>query len=156
MKSCHNTSIRSWACFDSTRSSKIMKNTCMSSDFSLIHFSGLVRTLPILNSCTKDRCGFLFVRYKRHCCTELVSWEHAACPLSGIKKRLLVGGWLNICSVIISIGATASVRYWEVVHWWERLLWEVLLYSKIHRFVNTVIMNSIAAKQYSKNSNLYK
>ena len=38
------------------------------------------------------RCGFLFVRYKRHCCTELVSWEHAACPLSGIKKRLLVGG----------------------------------------------------------------
>jgi len=40
----------------------------------------------------KDRCGFLFVCYKGHCCTELVSWEHAACLLSGIKKRPLVGG----------------------------------------------------------------
>ena len=26
-----------------------------------------------------DRCGFLFVHDKRHCCTEMVSWEHAAC-----------------------------------------------------------------------------
>ena len=67
----------------------------------------------------KDRCGFLFVRYKRHYCTELVSWEHAACLLSGIKKRPLVGGWLNTTSVVISIGATASVRCREVVHSWE-------------------------------------
>ena len=47
-------------------------------------------------------------------CTELVSWEHAACPLSGIKKRPLVGDWLNTSSIVISIGATASVRYREV------------------------------------------
>ena len=45
--------------------------------------------------CMKDRRGFLFVRYKRHCCTELVCWEHTACLFSGIKKRPLVGGWLN-------------------------------------------------------------
>ena len=76
----------------------------------------------------KDRCGFLFVRHKRHCCTELVSWEHAACPLSGIKKRPLVGGWLNTGSIVISIGATASVRYREVVRSWEDPLWEVPLY----------------------------
>jgi len=79
----------------------------------------------------KDRCGFLFVRYKRHSCTELVSWEHAACPLSGIKKRLLMGGWLNTSSIVTSIGATASVRYREVVRSWEGPLWEVPLY--IHR-----------------------
>ena len=30
--------------------------------------------------------------YKRHFCTELISWEHVACPLSGIKRRPLVGG----------------------------------------------------------------
>jgi len=77
----------------------------------------------------KDRCGFLFVHYKRHCCTELVSWEHAACPLSGIKKCPLVGGWLDTSSVVISIGAIASVRYREIVHSWEVLLWEVPLYT---------------------------
>ena len=49
--------------------------------------NSLPLTLPILNF-----CDFLFVHYKRHCCTELVSWEHTACPLSGIKKRLLMGG----------------------------------------------------------------
>ena len=84
--------------------------------------------LPILNSCMKDRCGFLFVCYKRHCCTESVSWEHAACPLSGIKKRPLIGGWLNTSSVVISFGATASVHYREVVRSWEGPLWEVPLY----------------------------
>ncbi len=37
-------------------------------------------------STIKCGCGFLFVRYKRQFCIELVSWEHEACPLSGIKK----------------------------------------------------------------------
>jgi len=84
--------------------------------------------LPKLDSCMKDKCGFLFVHYKRRCCTELVSWEHAACPLSGIKKCPLVGVWLNTSSVVISIGATARVRYREVVRSWEGPLWEVPLY----------------------------
>jgi len=76
----------------------------------------------------KDRCGFLFVRYERRYSTELVSWEHAACPLSGIKKRPLLWGWLNTSSVVISIGATASVHYREVVRSWEGPLLEVPLY----------------------------
>jgi len=76
----------------------------------------------------KDRCGFPFVRYKKRYFTELVSWEHAACPLSGIKKRLLVGGWLSASSVVISIGATAGVHYREVVRSWEGPLWQVPLY----------------------------
>ena len=91
--------------------------------------SSIFHAVPILNSCMKYRCGFLFVRHKRHCCTELVSWEHAACPLSGIKKRPLVGGWLNTSSIVISIGATASVHYREVVRSWEGPLWEVPLYT---------------------------
>ena len=104
-----------------------MKNICMSSDYIPRLFPNSLQwtlcTLPILNSCMKDRCGFL------HCCTELVSWEHAACLLSGIKKHPLVGGWVNISSVVILIGATASVRYRDVVRSWEGALWEVPLYS---------------------------
>ena len=50
------------------------------------------RSSVLLYMRMKDRCGFLFVRYKRHFCTELISWEHVACPLSGIKGRPLVGG----------------------------------------------------------------
>jgi len=104
-----------------------MKNTCMSSDYIPRFFpNSLPWTLSTLNSCMKDRCGFLFVRYKRHCCTELVSWEHAACLLSGIKKCTLVGGGLNTSSVVISIGATASVHNREVVCSWEGPLWEIL------------------------------
>ena len=76
----------------------------------------------------KDGCGFLFVRYKRHFCTELISWEHVACPLSGIKRRPLVGGWLNTSCIVVSIRAIASVRYREVVRSWEGPLWEVPLY----------------------------
>ena len=71
---------------------KLKHPEAKSDDLSTIVSSAVQHALPILNSCTKDRCGFLFVRYKRHCCTELVSWEHAACPLSGIKKCPLVGG----------------------------------------------------------------
>ena len=80
-------SIRSWArSVDST--CNLIKNTCMSSDYIPRFFpNSLPRTRPILNFCMKDRCGFLFVRYKRHCCTELVSWEHAACPLSAVQNQ---------------------------------------------------------------------
>ena len=76
----------------------------------------------------KDGCGFLFVRYKRPFCTELISWEHVACPLSGIKRHPLVGGWLNTSCIVFSIRAIASVRYREVVHSWEGPLWEAPLY----------------------------
>ena len=107
-----------------------MKNTGMISDYIPRFFpNSLPRTLPILNSSMKDRCGFLFVRYKRHCWTDFVSWEQVACLLSGIKKRPLVEGWLNTSSLVISIGATANVRYREVVRSWEGPLWEVPLYS---------------------------
>ena len=57
----------------------------------------------------------------------LTSWEHAVCPLSGIKKRPLVGGWLTTSSIVNSIGAIASVRYREIVRWREGPLWEVPL-----------------------------
>jgi len=124
MKSCHNrSSIISWVCFDSTRSSKWRTSAWAQITYHGYSLQWTLCTLPILNSCMKDRCGFL------HCCTELVSWEHAACPLSGIKKRPLVGGWVNISSVVILIGATASVCYREVVRSWEGALWEVPLYS---------------------------
>ena len=86
----------------------------------------------------KDGCGFLFVRYKRHFCTELISWEYVACPLSGIKRRQLVGGWLNTSCIVFSIRAIASVRYREVVRSWEGPLWEVPLYS--------ILKNEIPAK----------
>ena len=78
--------------------------------------------------CTNDGCGFQFVRYKRQFSTYFCSREHAVCPLSGIKKRPLVGGFLYISTIVISIGATASVLYREVVRWWEGPLWEVPLY----------------------------
>ena len=77
----------------------------------------------------KDGCGFLFVRYKRHFCTELISWEHVACPLSGIKRRPLLEGWLNTSCIVFSIRAIASVRYREVVRSWEGPLWEAPLYN---------------------------
>ena len=40
-----------------------------------------------------------------------------------------MGGWLNTSSVVISIGATASVRCREVVRLWVGPLWEVPLYT---------------------------
>ena len=57
------------------------------------------------------------VHYKRRFSMEFFNWEHAVCPLSGIKKRPLVGGFLYT--------STVGVLYREVVCWWEGLLWEV-------------------------------
>ena len=75
--------------------------------------------------------GFLAVRYEKRSSTDDFSWEHAVCPLSGIEKRLLVGGYLYTSAIVFSIGATAGVLYREVVRWWEGPLWEVPLYSKM-------------------------
>ena len=88
----------------------------------IIHASSLYAHL-----CMNDGCGFQFVRYKRQSSTDFCSRKHAVCPLSGIKKRPLVGGFLYISTIVISIGATASVLYREVVRWWEGPLWEVPL-----------------------------
>ena len=59
---------------------------------------------------------------------EFFSRERAVCPLSGIEERPLVGGYLYTTAIVLSIGATAIVRYREVVRWWEGPLWEVPLY----------------------------
>ena len=63
----------------------------------------------------------------------LASWEHVVCPLSGIKKRLLVGGWFTTSHIVNSIGAIASVRYTEIARWREGPLWEVPLYTSKKR-----------------------
>ena len=60
----------------------------------------------------------------------ITSWEHAGCPLSGIK-RPLVGGRFTTSSILNSIGAITSARYMEVVHWREGPLCEVPLYSDV-------------------------
>ena len=75
-----------------------------------------------------DGCGFLFVRCERLFSMDLFNRDHADCPLSGIKKRPLVGGFIYTSTIVISIGGTASVLYIEVVRWWEGPLWEVPLY----------------------------
>ena len=93
----------------------------------------------------KDGCGFLFVRYKRHFCTELISWEHVACPLSGIKRRPLVGGWLNTSCIVFSIRAIASVRYREVVRSWEGPLWEAPLCKTIYVLMRTKNFSNLGA-----------
>ena len=48
---------------------------------------------------------------------DLLNWDHADCPLSGIKKHPLVGGFLYTSTIVTSIGGTASVLYIEVVRW---------------------------------------
>ena len=52
-------------------------------------------------------------------------WEHGFCPLSGIEKRPLLGGFTTM---VISIRNTDSVRFWEVVRFSEGPLSEVRLY----------------------------
>ena len=59
---------------------------------------------------------------------EFYSRERAVCPLSGVEEGPLVGGYLYTTTIALSIGATAIVRYREVVRSWEGLLWEVPLY----------------------------
>ena len=82
----------------------------MSSDyiprFFLNSLQRTLRTLPILNSCMKDRCGFQFVRYKRHCCTELVSL--GARSLSAVRNQELVP---QPVSIIERLSACGRARY---------------------------------------------
>ena len=46
-------------------------------------------------------------------------WEFECCPLSGIKKRPPLGGYLCISTIVISIRNTAFVRCREVVRFSE-------------------------------------
>ena len=56
----------------------------------------------------------------------------SAYQLTYSVQQCFVGGWLNTSSIVISIGATASVRYREVVRSWEGPLWEVPLYTILY------------------------
>ena len=96
---------------------------------------GTMRSLPAYAN--EDGCSFvyarsmgvaLFVRYERRFSMDFCSREHTVCPLSGIKKRPLVGGFLNTSTIVISIGDTAGVLCREVVRRWEGPLSEVPLY----------------------------
>ena len=51
------------------------------------------------------------------------SMQFVRCP-----ESRSVRSWGYISTIVISIGATASVLYREVVRWWEGPLWEVPLY----------------------------
>ena len=51
-----------------------------------------------------------------------------SCPLSGIEKHPLLGGYLCISTIVISIRNTAFVRCREVVRFSEGPLLEVRLY----------------------------
>ena len=62
-------------------------------------------------------------------CTEKCGRERESCPLSGIRKRPLLGGCECITSKVISIRIMGSVRCREVVRFSEGPLWEVRLYS---------------------------
>ena len=62
---------------------------------------------------------------------DIFNWDHAYCPLSGIKKFPLVGGFLYTSAIVILIGAIACVLYKEVISWWEGTLWEAPLYYRI-------------------------
>ena len=55
-------------------------------------------------------------------------WERGFCPLSGIEKRPLLGSFLSITSMVISIRNTDSVRCREVVRFSEGPLSQVRLY----------------------------
>ena len=70
----------------------------------------------------------LFVCYERQFSMDFCSREYTVCPLSGIKRRPLVGGFLYTNTIVTSIDDTAGVLYREVVRWWEGLLSEVPLY----------------------------
>ena len=62
-------------------------------------------------------------------CIEKSRWEFEFCPLSGIKKRPLLGGCFSITTMLISIRNTELVRCREVVRFSEGPLSEARLYT---------------------------
>ena len=62
-------------------------------------------------------------------CIEKCIWELGSCPLSGVKKRPLLGGCLSITTTVISIRNTECVRCRKVVRFSEGPLSEVRLYT---------------------------
>ena len=62
----------------------------------------------------------------RQFCIEKSHWEFKFCPLSGLKKRPLLGGWFSITTMLISI---QLVRYREVVRFSKGPLLEARLYT---------------------------
>ena len=65
--------------------------------------------------------------FRGHFCIESGLWESGSCPLSGIKKRLLLEGCVSITTMAFSIRSTDFVHCSEVVHFLEGPLWEVRL-----------------------------
>jgi len=63
--------------------------------------------------------------------TVVQSWSVGSTQLVRCPESRSVHLWEDTSSVVISIGATASVCYREVVHSWEGPLWEVPLYSAL-------------------------
>ena len=66
---------------------------------------------------------------RRQFCIEKSRWEFEFCPLSGIKKRPLLGGCFSITTMLISIRNTELVRCREVVRFSEGPLSEARLYT---------------------------
>ena len=68
---------------------------------------------------------------RRQFCIEKSRWEFEFCPLSGIKKRPLLGGCFSITTMLISIRNTELVRCREVVRFSEGPLSEARLYIRL-------------------------
>ena len=49
--------------------------------------------VSLVHDMTDRWCGFLFDRCERLFSMDIFNWDHADCPLSGIKKCPLVGGF---------------------------------------------------------------
>jgi len=77
-----------WLIMNTTRKWLVHKTTLIGSqiaDFLTIYRANLEFNAQVATTQLRTASDEVF-------CTELVSWEHAACPLPGIKKRPLVGG----------------------------------------------------------------
>ena len=86
--------------------------------------------------------GFLLVCYLeaiyKFTDIEKSRWEFEFCPLSGIKKRPLLGGCFSITTMLISIRNTELVRYREVVRFSEGPLSEARLYTPENHLLDKI------------------